>query len=90
MGSLVAGSLGTAEQPKEKQTSTYGTPQMCYPTNCHFVREFMLLVASGKMLALHSRTCYTSSFESVLTRKANLHVFVFFTCSLHASCHHTS
>ncbi len=71
--SLVAGSLGIADQPKGKQKSTYGTSGMCYPTNCYFVREFMLLVASGKTLALHSRTRYTSSFETVLTRKANLH-----------------
>ncbi len=71
--SLVAGSLGIAEQLKEKHKSTDGITKMCYPTNCYFVREFMLLVASGKTLALHSHTRYKSSFEIVLTRKANLH-----------------
>ncbi len=69
----LAGTLAIAEQPKEKHKSDYGTTEMCYPTNCYAVREFLLLVASRKPLALHSHTRYKSSFETVLTRKVNLH-----------------
>ncbi len=76
--SLVAGSLGIAEQPKEKQKSIYGTPEICYPTNCYFVREFLLLVASGKTLALRSHTCYASSFEIV---EKLIYTLIPFTCT---------
>ncbi len=71
---------GIAEQHKQKHQSAYGTTEL--PTHCYFVREFMLLVASRKVLALHSQTHYTSSFEIVLTRKTNLHLMPLVVCLL--------